>query len=127
MRAEAAAGGQNSKAGGPIDSSPAAPPRFQSFAFEKLAHLQRRVVQQPLCNAFARIQIENQPVGVLDVVNGCIPRMQLDGPDLDQADEAGIVIDPEPDAFAALLPVTAKTPVGSGPVEYPAKVQRGRH
>src|SRR5918995_4556510 len=39
--------------------------------------------------------------GVLDVVRAGVPRVQLDRAGLDQAEEAGEVIDPEPRAFAA--------------------------
>jgi hypothetical protein len=44
---------------------------------------------------------------MLDVVDARIPGVQLDRGDLDQAEQAGEIIDPEPRAFAAFFSIVS--------------------
>jgi hypothetical protein len=38
---------------------------------------------------------------MLNIFNTCVPRVQLDRADLDEPEQTGEIIDPEPRAFAA--------------------------
>ena len=64
------------------------------------AQHKRRLDHELPGDTLARIKIEDEHVGMLDIVDARIPGVQLDRADLDEAEEAVEVIDPEPRAFA---------------------------
>jgi hypothetical protein len=49
-------------------------------------------------HTFIRIEIEDHSVGLLDVVDCGAPGMQFDHVELQEAEQAGEIVDPEPDA-----------------------------
>ena len=75
--------------------------RFQPFMPQHPAQRQRGLDHKFPVDPLARIEIEDEPVGVLDVLDARVPRVQLDRANLEQAEQAGEIIDPEPRAFAA--------------------------
>jgi hypothetical protein len=76
-------------------------PRLQSLILQHPPQPQRRLDHKSPGDALARIEIEHEHVGMLDVVDARVPRVQLDRADLDKAEQTVEVIDPKPRAFAA--------------------------
>src|SRR3954447_12165786 len=53
-------------------------------------------------DALSGIEIDHDAVGMFDVLDGRIPRVQLDRSDLDKAQKAFQAVDPQARSFAAL-------------------------
>jgi hypothetical protein len=72
-----------------------------TLTLKQLAQFQRGILHEGPSDAFSRIEVDDQPIGMLDIVDRRIPGMQLDGADFHQADEACQIVDPQPNAFAS--------------------------
>src|SRR3954470_21704245 len=77
-------------------------PAFETFTFQEIAGPERGFEDALPRDAFAGIDVDDQVIGMFDVIYQRIPRVELDGADLDEAEEAVQIIDPKPGAFAAL-------------------------
>ena len=58
-------------------------PRHQSFSLEHPAQLESRLDHDLPADTLARIKIEDEQIGMLDVIDVCIPGVKLDCPNLD--------------------------------------------
>jgi hypothetical protein len=77
-------------------------PAIQSLLAEHIAQLKGGIRDQGPSETVSGIQVDDDPVRMLQTVHRRIPRMQLDGADRDEADQARDAIDPETSAFTAL-------------------------
>jgi hypothetical protein len=77
-------------------------PAIKPFRRESIAEPKTGLDHKSPLYPLAWIEIENQHVRVLDIVHGRTPRMDLDNPHIDQAQDAGEFPDPKRRAGAAL-------------------------
>jgi hypothetical protein len=69
-------------------------PARKAFIFQNPTELQGSIGHEFPSNAFAGIEIKDEPVGKLDIVNRSVPRMQFNHSNLDETKQALEILDP---------------------------------
>jgi hypothetical protein len=59
-------------------------------------HAEARFYNAFPLNGWSRIKIDHQGIGVLELFDGAVPRMQFDDANVDKTEEAFEIIDPKP-------------------------------
>ena len=77
-------------------------PTGEAFSFEKATEFKGGITYELPRDAFAGIEIKDEPVGMLDILNHSVPRMQFDYSNLDEAKQALEILDPQSGACAPL-------------------------
>lgn len=77
-------------------------PRFKALALHQRAQIERGLHDRIPADTLAGIEIDYDAVGMFEVLDGRIPRVQLDSADLDEPKEAIQAVDPQARSLAAL-------------------------
>src|SRR5438874_12999341 len=83
-------------------------PGIKPFSDEQIAQTKRRLDHKFPFDAFAWVKVEDQSVGMLDIVNLGTPRMDLHHLPLNEPEQPGLIIDPHPRALATLTLLNPK-------------------
>jgi hypothetical protein len=86
----------------------------RSFGRQHVAQQEGGLDDEIPGDAIAGIEIEDQPIVMLDILDSCTPGVQLDGANLDQAQEASEMVHPQTDTFAPLALFDAQLVHGGG-------------